>query len=519
MSRIAYPQMKNSISVAERTNDVDSNLTKNQIKSDDYETISNDLIHQNNSQSNCTSSDVELIKNLIDPSFDDTESTINKMTLINNERQASNRQLQYSLSSDLHHLYPNSASNDAQFINKLDELRKENEKLVNQVSFYRNEKEKLVKKSKEQLSIKRDEKSKEDQLNSMKAQLALQDDTINDLMREAKLWKSKFGELSEKHHKTISRIDEEQIKLEAKNKSLQKKNDELEVDLVKCSEEKRELEAENKQLHNKLFHSTAELEQMKKSTDSCELLRKDRLRSQQKSHVIAEKLEECKAKLEQSTNLLKEKSCLVDQQKKEIKDLNGTINDLKKANSFNQIEIEKNKNLNEHLQSKLKEKEELVNEYKSLYHEIKSSRENEIKHEQQTIKSLVTINSKYETELSTMRADLEKLRYDQMMNAKMRPDLIEDNSEYDHLSKLKKKYNILNNDDEQDDVYEPAETGVNEYRVNGDQLHNGFAKKLNSSSSKFHVQNGNSVNSTSITSTDLNGTIECTHISETVLPS
>lgn len=481
----------------------------------------NDSIRQNSTENNCPPSNVELIKNLLDPSLVDTIESDEAMTLINNEKQANSRHLQHSYSSDFHHhLYPNAASTDRQTTIELEQVKKFNQFLINKIQYLRNENKSLVDKNKEQLSTKRTEKSDEDQLNSMRIKLSIQDDTITDLKREAKLWKSKCESLTEAHRKLIDRQNAEQIEFVDANKSLRKRNDELEVDLEKCSDEKKELEAENKRLNNKLFHSTAELEQMKKSTDSCELLRKDRLRSQQKCHVISEKLEACKVKLEQSTNLLKEKSCLVDQQRNEIKDLNATIGELRKVSSFNQLEIEKNKNRIEHLESKLKEKEDLVNEYKSLYHEIKSIRENEIKHEQQTIKALVMINSRYESELAQIKGDLERIRYDKLVSLKNVPDLIEDNAEHDRLNRLKKKYNLLNDLDDSDEVYETFDETLYEHKVcNGDQRTNGYIAKKEAFKQASKFQNGN-VNTQSLTLTDLNGSTDCaTTISETALTS
>ena len=195
----------------------------------------------------------------------------------------------------------------------------------------RNENTNLVDKSKEQLSTIRTEKSHEEQLNSLKSQLVNQESTISGLTQEANVWKNKYLELCDKHQNLVSEQSKEQIEFKTLNRTLKIRNDELEIDLEKRLEENRKLDVEAKRLNNKLFNSTAELEQIQKNSDSGELLKKERLRAQQKCHVISEKLEACKLKCEQSTNLLKEKSCLVDQQTKEIKDLNLSIVDLKKS--------------------------------------------------------------------------------------------------------------------------------------------------------------------------------------------
>jgi len=530
-NKIVYNQVKNGISVAEER-DVDLNFKKKPIANhEDYETILSDTLQkqqQNNNHSatdsNPVLSEVELIKNLLNPTQHFVDHQLDNdetMTLINNEKQT-NRQLQHSYSTDYHHLYPNAASIDGQATIELDRLRKINAFLMGKIQFLTNENKTLVDKSKEHLSIIRTEKAHEEQLNSMRSQLSIQDNTISDLREESKLWQNKYLELNAKHQQLIRQSEEEKIELKESNKLLRRKNDEFEVDLEKCLAKRSELESENKYLNKRLFHATTELEQIKKSSDSCETLRNNGLRSQQKCHVISEKLEACKIKLEQSTNLLKEKSCLVDQQKKEIKDLNANINDLKKVNSFNQIEIEKNKNRIEHLEIKLKEKDDLVNEYKSLYHEIKNTRENEIKHEQHTIKALIMINSKYETELAQIKCDLELIRYDQIVNEKKVPDLLEHNREVDRMIRLKKKYA---HNDLYDEVYESVDaTLLNESShkvVNGEPQSNGYvvAKKIPNPMSNGNVHTNNNAKAT--LNIGLNGSNDCATaiISETALPS
>lgn len=451
------------------------------------------------------STDVDLVKNLLDPSFNSLETIEpdEKMTLINNDSQTNSRQLHHSHSTsvDFHHLYHNSTSVEGQSILELERLRKLNAFLINKIQFYRIENKKIVDKTKEQLSTIRSEKSHEEQLNSMKSQILNQEQMIKDLTNESKTWKEKYLNLDTKHQKLIEDQSREQVEFIKKNKQLKNRNDELEIDLERCSDEKKELNTENNRLNNKLFNATTELEQIKKNFASCESLRKDRLRAQQKCHVISEKLEACKIKCEQSTNLLKEKSCLVNQQIKEIKDLNLNIIDLKKVNSLNQLEIEKNKIRIEELERKLKDKDDLLNEYRGLYYEIKNTRENEIKHEQQTIKALVMINSRYETEMAQMKADLEKIHYDKIVNSNTKPDLIEDNAEHDRLDRLKKKYNALKNDLDEfnNEVYEIDETlnansneqnGLKYNQQNGDHHSNNIIAKKEALI-KQQFQNGN----------------------------
>lgn len=385
----------------------------------------------------------DLVKDLLDPatSFAEIIESDERMTLINSESQANGRQLlQHSFSTDFHHLYQNATVIDGQSLAELERSKKYITFLVNKIHFYRAENRSLVDKSKEHLSTIRSENSCQEQLNSMKSQLANAENMIGGLTEEANAWKEKYLNLCSDHQKLIEKQSKEQEELTKVNKELRNENDELKVDLKRSVEECKRLEVDNKHLNNRLINVSTELEQIKNNFDLCADLKKDRLRAQQKCHVISEKLEACKTKCEQSTNLLREKSCLVDQQTKEIKDLNLTIIDLKKANALNQVESERNKNRIEELERKLKDKEDLVNEYKSLYHEIRNARENEIKHEQQTIEALVMINSRYESELAKMKAGLEKIRYDEMQ--------------------LKKKYNAPD-DDVLDgpaliDVYQPA---------------------------------------------------------------
>lgn len=395
-------------------------------------------------------SDVDLVKDLLDPSLNfDLEEPDDAMKLFQDSKtQPANRQLNHSTSSDNHHLYYTSSSIDG--LQELEQAKQFNAYLIMKIKFLANENKDLVEKSKEQLSTIRIEKSHEEQLNSLKSQLQNQDDTIGGLTEEARVWKDKYLDLYKKHQALIDEKSEEQIEFKKANKALKNRNDELEVDYEQCSEQKKALELENKSLKHSLFNATSELEHLKKNFDSCESLKKDRLKSQQKCHVISEKLESCKTKCEQSTNLLKEKICLVDQQAKEIKELNLNANYLKKMNSINQLEIEKNKIRIDELERKLKDKDDLVNEYKTLYYETKNTREIEIKHEHQTIKILIMINSKYESELAQLKGELEKLHYDRMISQKNVPDLIEDKKEHDRLERLKKKYNFFI-----DDAYEP----------------------------------------------------------------
>lgn len=396
-------------------------------------------------------SSADLVKNLLDPAISNFAEIIepdDKMTLINSDVQANSRQpLHHSYSTDFHHLYQNHTVIDGQSVAELERARKFIDFLVNKIQFHCNENRSLVDKSKEHLSTIRSENSCQEQLNSMKSQLASAESMFDGLTEEASAWKEKYLNLCDEHQKLIDKQSKEQEELKRANRELRAANDELKVDLRRSVEENKRLEVDTKRLNNRLINASTELEQIKNNFDSCADLKKDRLRAQQKCHVISEKLEACKTKCEQSTNLLREKSCLVDQQTKEIKDLNLTIIDLKKANALNQVESEKSKNRIEELERKLKDKEDLVNEYKSLYHDVRNCRENEIKHEQQTIEALVLINARYESELARTKADLEKIRYDELVRLTANvPDLIEDQAECDRLARLKKKYYVPDDD-------------------------------------------------------------------------
>lgn len=443
--------------------------------------------------------------------FDELIEPNERMTLINSEPSANGRQLlQHSFSSDFHHLYRNDTVIDGQSIADLEHYKKFIPFLLKKIQFYCNENRSLVDKSKEHLSTIRSENGCQEQLNSMKSQLANAQNMVGGLKEEAQAWKEKYLHLSDEHERLIKRQSKEQEELRKELKELRNANDELKVDLKRSVEEAKRLELDNKRLNNRLINASTELEQIKNNFDSCADLKKERLRAQQKCHVISEKLEACKTKCEQSTNLLREKSCLVDQQTKEIKDLNLSIIDLKKANSLNQVEGERSKNRIEELERKLKDKEDLANEYKALYHEFRNARENEIKHEQLTIETLVIINSRYESELAKTKADLEKIRYDETVRSIANvPDLIGDQAQCDRIGRLRKKYNMPDEDDEDvldgPVVYDPldetlaselCEPQKQQQQQNGHNCHpptNGHivAKKKEALNNLKKLQNGN----------------------------
>lgn len=424
-------------------------------------------------------SNVDLVKNLLDPAnhkFAEIIEPDGPMTLINHSVQANSRQLLHSQSTDLHHLYQNDTVIDGQTAEQLERAKNFINFLVNKIQFYSNENRALVDKRKEELATIRSENSCQEQLNSMRSQLTSAESRIAEVTQEAAEWKEKYLDLCDKHEKLIDKQSREQEALDRANRELRKTNDELEVDLKRRDEDAKRLDVENKRLNHRLTSATTELEQIKNNFDSCADLKKERLRAQQKCHVISEKLEACKTKCEQSTNLLKEKSCLVDQQTKEIRDLNLSIIDLKKTAALHQVEAEKSKNRIDELERRLKDKEDLVNEYKSLYQGLRDCRENEIKHEQKTIEALVLINTRYESELARTKADLERIRYDELqrLTAKV-PDLLENQVERDQLARLKKMYNVPDGDDVLDgpasvvaEAYEPLDAALAAGELSGE---------------------------------------------------
>ena len=286
------------------------------------------------------------------------------------------------------------------------------------------ENERLVEKSKEQLANARKEKSQEEQFNVIKEQLIIKDELIQDLKEDARLWKDKYLALVDSNQKLIEKTSIEQIESNDRLSSLDKANQNLQSALDKSEQENQLLQNENRRLNGELFKANAEVDTLKKNIHSADSLKKERLCCQQKVHLLAERLDHCKEKLDVCQAALKEKQVLVDLQSSQIKELNRTVVQLKSGYELAGQELERSRSSVEEWEKRSKEHERL---YQDSLDKQRQNRSSEQELQRQTLHNMLSINAAYEAELLQLRAELSKRKYEQSFGAEENSSLATDN--------------------------------------------------------------------------------------------
>lgn len=281
--------------------------------------------------------------------------------------------------------------------------------LLQTLIMLRRENERLVEKSKEQLASTRLEKASEERFEALKEQLMIKDEMIGDLKADVSLWQEKYLSSTETNQKLIEQTNSQQIECNNRMLIVQKANEDLQALVQQTEKENQSLQNENRYLNGELFKVQAEVEALKKSEQSMETLRKERLCCQQKVHVVSERLYQCKQKLEECQAELRNKEALSELQAQQVQHLQANVNQLRCTHDQLSAEVDRSRSRADEMEKQLTEFER---QRQQTDEHGKSHRMAELQLQRETLHSLLSINSAYEAELLELRAQLALYEYE-----------------------------------------------------------------------------------------------------------
>jgi hypothetical protein len=291
--------------------------------------------------------------------------------------------------------------------------------LLQTLIMMRRENERLVEKSKEQLTNARLDKVQDERFESLHEQLIIKNELIADLKADVALWQEKYLGSIETNQRLIEQTNSTQIECSSRMSIVQKANEDLQALVQQTEKESQSLQTENRRLSGELFKVQAEVEAFKKSVQSTETLRKERLCCQQKVHVVSERLFQCKEKLNEFEAEARHREALSELQTQQVQHLQGNVNQLRSA--YDQL-TQDSESCRLRAEEAEKRVADLEREADQNASQQQSRRSAELQLQRETLNSLLSINSAYEAELFELRAKLALFEYELKQTSPARPN-------------------------------------------------------------------------------------------------